>query len=76
MKCICGYEHKQEFVNENGVHYYKTTVGDNKFIKIKGTFLLQKEYDYAPDAIEEIDLYACPKCGTIKTSQYDNWNEN
>jgi hypothetical protein len=74
MKCICGYEHKQEFVKHDEdmikktgreVHW-ETTVGDEEFITIEGTFLIRKEQSYGPDKVDEVCLWACPKCGTLK----------
>lgn len=62
MKCICGYEHEEEFDNED--RYYKTINGDDKFKEICGTFLIEDDDYYKLK--REVSIYACPKCGTLK----------
>jgi len=62
MKCVCGYEHTGG-VDENG-KYKDHLVGDKVFAKIEGSTF--KRY-LGMGETEEIYLYACPKCGTIKT---------
>jgi hypothetical protein len=64
MKCLCGYEYKEEFDEEN--YNIKVIIGDTEFNKIEGTFII-KEKNWDSSRIKEIELYSCPKCGTIKT---------
>jgi hypothetical protein len=70
MKCNCGYEY-EEGINENNNGKWETLKGKEKFIKIEGTFFIKKEYDYSPDEIKQINLYACPKCGSVRISDYN-----
>lgn len=70
MKCAtCNYEYKDEYVNENGARFYKPIIGDNEFIQINGNFTIKIEGDWY-NAIQEIDLYACPKCGTVRIEKW------
>lgn len=39
---------------------------DENFIEIEGHFTYREELDYYPDRTHYINLYGCPKCGTIK----------
>lgn len=60
MKCICGYENKDGFVNGEWV---KNIIGDEEFIKIEGSTFKKSIGIFET---KEIYLYACPKCGTVK----------
>ena len=64
MKCVCGYEHKEEY--NNGITV--AVVGDEEFIYIdvKAT---RTSSGYYSDLID-VDFYACPKCGTLRC---DRW---
>ena len=64
MKCLCGYEHSEEW--DKTRREYRTVSGDKPFEQIRGTFLRYHSRDYGPDEKEEIDLWACPECHTIK----------
>ena len=64
MKCICGYVHESKVVNGEWQENYK---GDTEFCEITGsTFKISNVWDDN----YEITLYACPKCGTIKTEEF------
>lgn len=66
MQCICGYEHETEFVDKE----LKTTKGDEPFIRIEGSvFRIRNETSYFSN-YDDVSLYACPKCGTIKMQYY------
>lgn len=40
---------------------------DEPFIQIKGSFFAQtSEPGYTSDGVDEVWLYACPKCGTVR----------
>ncbi len=36
------------------------------FIRVNGYFTISTPRDYGPDMVDEIDLYACPMCGTLR----------
>lgn len=66
IKCICGYEIEKEWDKE-------PIKGDELFIPISSIagFTMpnpkEMEYgDYNYNLNVNIDLYACPKCGTVK----------
>lgn len=58
MKCLCGYEFDQskEHTNEN-----------EPFIRVTGS-TFKRRFSYGME--EEIFLYVCPKCSTVKM---DRW---
>ena len=56
IKCICGYKYSRD--------YDKEPLGDTAFITIKGHFT-KEGCDYYRHQIE-VDVIACPKCGTLK----------
>lgn len=65
MKCVCGYKH--EWYN------YETdeleSNGTKKFIKLKNhnIEIENQNWDGWHGSYEvEVDIYACPKCGTLK----------
>ena len=64
MKCaVCKYEFEEGIGNKNDWVVLK---GDDEFINIEGHFTRIKRYEYKPDEREKVNLYACPKCGTVK----------
>jgi len=63
--CIaCGYEYEWDTIDK------KETIlkGDQDFIKIIGKFGYEQRVPYR--YIQEIDLYMCPKCFTIKGDNF------
>lgn len=60
----CGYEHEEKW--DSNKRQYIRTAGADPFIVIRGTFIVEYERDYAPSEKDEINLYACPECYTIK----------
>jgi hypothetical protein len=62
VECVCGYERLEDYESESGV-----AVGDEKFINVKGNFTIEDEYTYN---IREVNLYSCPKCGTIQMNKW------
>jgi rubredoxin len=63
MKCLCGYEYKEEFDGNETV----AIKGDAAFVEIDGHFTTRIEYDYNPSEIVTVSIYACPRCKTLKT---------
>ena len=67
MKCVCGYEHQQG-LDDTG-KWQDHLVGDKEFLKIYGsTFKIST--GHWGDYDEEVKLYACPKCDTVKMERY------
>lgn len=62
MKCICGYEHEEEYNKE--IKGYVTTVGKEEFCRVYGTFLCETSGYYREKFY--VSLYACPKCNTVQ----------
>ena len=60
MKCVCGYEYEVDFYSKGSSKIVK---GDEPFIRIYGTFLINGD-DWGNTKVET-KLYACPKCNTI-----------
>lgn len=62
MKCVCGYKHNE---------IEKSTLENVPFIRIGGNcsstcmFIFKIQIEHTD--FESTFLYACPKCGTIKT---------
>jgi len=67
MKCqACTYEYEPSYDNK----YNEITLkGHKPFIKIYGTFLIENDPDWGLTHKEEIDIYACPECGTLRLEQ-------
>ena len=59
MKCICGYEEHDE-----------ATQAEKRFICIKGSFSIITDPNGYSERINEVKLYACPKCSTVQMYQY------
>ena len=57
MKCACGYERKTDIFGD------KTEVGDENFIRLKGYFAIDDDFNRRD---REVQILACPKCGTLK----------
>lgn len=71
MKCVCGYEHLEDWELENKLEDepdFKN--GDEEFIRSKQGFPFQiNSYNwYDTDGQEMKSIFACPKCGTLKIS--------
>lgn len=62
MKCVCGYEYEEEFSKD--IKAYISTIGDDEFKKIHGTFLCES-YGWNQTKYE-VSLYAYPKCNTAQ----------
>ena len=66
MKCVCGYEYEYEYDDET--HERKATIGDEPYIKIIGTFMVENTGYHG--GMHEVSLYACPKCQTIRMEDW------
>lgn len=65
MKChACGYEKTEKWDKDS--HRFVNDIGDVPFIAIDGNFTITKRGNWH-DYTDHVNLYACPKCGTIKT---------
>lgn len=68
MKCVCGYEYDEEWNSEE--RRYVVILGDKPFIRLYTSNDIKVYYkrrsDYYSNGEEEVSLYACPKCGTVK----------
>ncbi len=64
MKCICGYEHKEEWDSET--RKFVRTIGDDEFIEIIGEFNKEVDSNYGGTHKISVSLYACPKCFTVR----------
>jgi len=62
MRCVCGYEYKEEYIK---MGEYKVTIGDEDFIEVIGSFHTQEK---AWEREERVSIWACPKCKTIRLS--------
>lgn len=61
MECkACGFNDKEQ----------KDKPYEEKFIRVEGHFTTVQDSGYHQNR-NEIYLYACPKCGTIRTSYND-----
>ena len=60
VKCICGYEYKEEYCN--GVP--KPIVGDEEFIDIDVKATIESGGWHK--GLTPVRFYACPKCGTLR----------
>lgn len=58
MKCICGYEKN---IIDN--------IGDDNFIRIRGNFFVDRYSCEFASGEKRINLYACPKCETIRMEE-------
>jgi len=62
MKCpACNYERDYDYVNNK-------PTGDEEFIHIKSTFVIDKETRYSRHQV--VYLYACPKCKCVVLRDY------
>ena len=64
QKCLCGYIHETELFKKEKGYDKVTTHGDEAFIEVNGNFT--RKTDYHLSSITEVQVYACPKCGTLK----------
>ena len=62
MKCVCGYDSEQDEDIEEPSR-------KEEFVQVKGTFY--RDNDGYFSSMKEATLYACPECGTIKLSKWD-----
>lgn len=66
MKCICGYEHESGL--DDGGDWNDNLKGDEEFILIKGVTFYKRTGIVSLE--KKIYLKACPKCHTVKISDY------
>ena len=65
MKCICGYEHESGIDDEG--EWQDNLIGDAEFIRIEGTIFRKYVTNGTYLGLyEDVDLFACPKCGTVR----------
>lgn len=63
MKCLCGYEHKSGYT-EDMKEWKEHLIGDEDFKQISGsTFKIRRDGFWNE---KEVELYICPKCGTVR----------
>ncbi len=61
--CLCGFV--EQDVDEE--KEYEPINRNNTFIRIKGSFMVETWDKYGDtDGVEEVGIYACPKCGTLQ----------
>jgi hypothetical protein len=67
MKCLCGYYYLKEWEIENEDIVFQEELeknnGEDEFIQIKGSFHTEQKYS---GHLNEVYVFACPKCGTLK----------
>ena len=67
MKCVCGYEYTRDEMDWIDEAYVDVEdAGDEKFLKLNITATINKG-SYGD--LEEVFIYACPKCGTLKAGE-------
>lgn len=69
MKCVCGYIYEDEYIKrENKPGFDRIVIkGDREFIHISGSFTIASDRYYS--SVKQVELYACPKCGTIRMEE-------
>jgi len=64
MKCVCGYVKEADWQSEDGKNH-----GDEEFIRIEHS-VMEIDNDcfdgWHYNRTVKIQLYGCPKCGTIR----------
>lgn len=71
MKCpVCGYEQGFNWVEceDGNSHFEEVNPEGEKFIHLQGNFFAKEEGNYSDDAYE-VEVYACPKCRTLRVSE-------
>lgn len=65
MKCVCGYEHFYGKESKSPIWDTEQRIADGvvEFKRIDGRFEVMKDRFFE---LDEVSLYACPKCGTIR----------
>ena len=67
MKCAaCGYEYEQRYGGGMNGTEEIVVKGDDKFVRIGGHFTRPESSHGYCSALQEVQLYACPKCGTVR----------
>lgn len=77
MKCLCGYNYLEDWEIDRELDFCGTEEqrqklkdkNEEEFIKIQGHFIY-KDTSGWDDRLEEIPLYICPKCGTVKARDF------
>ncbi len=65
----CGYEHETEWVGRINSKIGPEEIlikGKNPFVKVEGTFLVKDDSSYGPTRTNQVSLYACPECLTLR----------
>lgn len=62
MKCVCGYERIS--INDYD-NFENKEVGTEDFIEIKGIYTVDNK-DSWYGGLKEVQIFACPECGTLK----------
>ena len=64
MKCVCGYKH-EHYNYETDEH---ESNGDKEFIKLLHPIIRveNKNRGWHEDNAKDVQIYACPDCGTLK----------
>lgn len=63
-QCVCGHTHAEKWEKEFNKNVTDEMVVAKNFIHIKGSFHTNSGGWYSD---REVQLYACPKCGTVQT---------
>jgi hypothetical protein len=61
MKCVCGYEYREGIIGAYPEEVWGLVMGDEEFLLLSYVRPLAGEHGG-----ELFNVYACPKCGTIK----------
>jgi ribosomal protein L37AE/L43A len=72
MKCYaCGYEHDHE---KKPTKIWDTELcleeRSKEFTHIDATATIKVEANYGGDILSKVNLYACPKCGTVRMEKW------
>lgn len=67
MRCVvCDYKYKEPTEIEDKIQLVSDDI--EGFVKIEGNFIIKT--GYYKNFIDEVSLYACPKCGTVKMEKW------
>jgi len=65
MKCVCGYEYVVDLTRAGRI----IVKGDDRFVRVDGTFTIECDSNEGGTHLEKVVLHACPKCGTVRMDQ-------
>lgn len=65
MKCVCGYEYKEEW--DEGAK--RVAIGGEEFTPIDTKATVEDTGSYHRTQYD-IHLYICPKCGTVRAERW------